>query len=545
MARGKKMVSHLTPPCLNLKLADTAFIAFLKTDIVILFVAGTTMTLYGSMVPLNSEYRCRSRVLLEKHLHEEQLALRHISFIEPLIHDKQFQYLSKLRSLSLKSCNISYLNKDAFYGLDLLEVLDLSELTVNELNGHPYSFNLKKLKLQDLPQLQILDISSNNAYLHCDIQSADYFKGMPNLRALHMHRNRLWLTNAPTLLVMFQSLHNVTFLELSSNVLSELPVGMFDSMVRLRTLRLSRNILRTIPKGLFKNLNQLHTLVLSFNYISNIQDGAFDGLISLRVLKMGNNKLICDCNIRWLQQYFQRFDKEDSKEFCFGTTSSKRIPITEFKPDWWQCDNNTTKVAVSILGVVLFMCFIAGIVYYARWDIRFALVVRFGWQCCTKKPQDADVNLEKIFDAFVSYSLLDTAWIVAELIPNLENDEQFNFRLCIHERNFLPGNSIVESVEGAMDGSYSVIFWITQNFLESDDCDFELNLAKTKLSEGNIRSVIFIFEERFDKTQLPQPMGIMIRHCQCLYWPDLRLRKRDIFWKRLKLALLDTRPKDN
>ncbi|XP_013402071.1 toll-like receptor 6 [Lingula anatina] len=260
---------------------------------------------------------------------------------------------------------------------------------------------------------------------------------------------------------------------------------------------------------------------------------------------MGNNKLICDCNMRWFQQYFQRLDNKDSEEFCFGTASTHKIKISDFKPDWWQCDNNTTKVAVSAGGVVLFICFIAGIIYYARWDIRFAFVIRFGWRCCAKKPQDADVNLVKIFDAFVSYSLLDTAWVAAELIPNLENDEQFNFRLCVHERNFLPGNSIVESVEGAMDGSYCVIFWITQNFLESEVCDFELNLAKTKLFGGSIRSVIFIFEERFDKIQLPQPMGIMIRHCQCLYWPDLRLRKRDIFWKRLKLALLENRPKEN
>ncbi|XP_013384440.1 toll-like receptor 6, partial [Lingula anatina] len=212
-----------------------------------------------------------------------------------------------------------------------------------------------------------------------------------------------------------------------------------------------------------------------------------------------------------------------------------------FKPDWWQCDNNTTKVVVSVLGLALFIVLIAGIVYYARWDIRFAFVVRFGWQCCAKKAKDADVNLVKIFDAFVSYSLLDTAWVAAELIPNLENDEQFNFRLCIHERNFLPGNSIVESVEGAMDGSYSVIFWITENFLGSEVCDFELNLAKAKLFEGSIRSVIFLFEKGFDKTQLPQPMGIMMRHCRCLYWPEMRLRKRDIFWKRLKLVLLENR----
>ncbi|XP_013402354.1 toll-like receptor 6 [Lingula anatina] len=478
---------------------------------------------------------------------------------------------STIRSLEFrpnKAKGITYVFKN---------LSSLKELTVNELNGVPYSsFNLKKLKLEDLQQLQNLNLSRNDAYLHCDIQSADYFKTMPNIRQLHMYRNRLCLTNAPTLLVMFQSLHNVTYLDLSSNCFSELPVGMFDSMVRLRTLHLSRNKLQTIPKGLFRNLNQLHTLTLFANFISNIQEVAFDGLVSLRVLRMGGNKLICDCNIRWFQQYFERFNKEDleeicfggatkhkikitefkpdwwecdnkkdSEEFCFGGASKHKIKITEFKPDWWQCDNNTTKVAVSILGVVLFMCFIAGIVYYARWDIRFALVVRFGWRCCTKKPQDDDINLEKIFDAFVSYCLLDTAWVAAELIPNLENDEQFNFRLCIHERNFLPGNSIVESVEGAMDGSYSVIFWITQNFLESDDCDFELNLAKTKLSEGNIRSVIFIFEERFDKTELPQPMGIMMRHCQCLYWPELWLRKRDIFWKRLKLALLDTRPKDN
>ena len=72
----------------------------------------------------------------------------------------------------------------------------------------------------------------------------------------------------------------------------------------------------------------------------------------------------------------------------------------------------------------------------------------------------------RIFDAFVLCHFdSDDAFVVETLLPEL--DENRNFRLYVHSRNFTPGRDIKDNIEEAIEGSNSVIIIMSQGFVDS------------------------------------------------------------------------------
>ena len=90
-----------------------------------------------------------------------------------------------------------------------------------------------------------------------------------------------------------------------------------------------------------------------------------------------------------------------------------------------------------------------------------------------------EVNFEKSsrerkikFDAFVPYhSDTDHGFVVDTLLPELEKSRGFN--LCIHSRDFEPGQNINDNIEEAIEGSNSAIIVMSQGFVDSKWCKEE------------------------------------------------------------------------
>ena len=79
---------------------------------------------------------------------------------------------------------------------------------------------------------------------------------------------------------------------------------------------------------------------------------------------------------------------------------------------------------------------------------------------------------KRIFDAFVLYHFdSDDAFVVETLLPKLE--ENRNFKLCIHSRDFTPGRDIKDNIEEAIEGSNSAIIVMSQGFVDSMWCKEE------------------------------------------------------------------------
>jgi hypothetical protein len=81
-----------------------------------------------------------------------------------------------------------------------------------------------------------------------------------------------------------------------------------------------------------------------------------------------------------------------------------------------------------------------------------------------------------LYDVFVSYSDHNREWVLNELLPNIEKTEEIN--VCLHERDFQIGVSILENIIYCMDHSRTILLVLSESFVLSHWCQFEMHLAQ-------------------------------------------------------------------
>lgn len=81
-----------------------------------------------------------------------------------------------------------------------------------------------------------------------------------------------------------------------------------------------------------------------------------------------------------------------------------------------------------------------------------------------------------VYDVFVSYCDKDRDWVLDHLIPNMEKRSEVT--ICLHERDFQVGLSILENIIQCMDQSKCLLLVISESFLKSNWCSFEMHLAQ-------------------------------------------------------------------
>ena len=118
----------------------------------------------------------------------------------------------------------------------------------------------------------------------------------------------------------------------------------------------------------------------------------------------------------------------------------------------------------------------------------------------------------------------------------MEEGEDLTFRVCIDERDFLPGRFITENISTNMAHSRKIIFVVTRRFISSCWCSFEVEIAQTRIVDENTGMIIIVFLEDIPKRDLPKSLRRLARRVTHITWIDTA-RGRELFWKKLKLAL--------
>ena len=90
---------------------------------------------------------------------------------------------------------------------------------------------------------------------------------------------------------IFNSLINLTYLDLDTNQLTSLPAGVFDSLTSLKNLNINYNELTSLHVGAFDALTNLISLDLGGNQLTTLPDGIFNLLTNLGSLHIENNQL--------------------------------------------------------------------------------------------------------------------------------------------------------------------------------------------------------------------------------------------------------------
>ncbi|XP_063013487.1 toll-like receptor 1 isoform X2 [Melospiza melodia melodia] len=435
-------------------------------------------------------------------------SFRYLNFLKNDLTDFLFQKcdnLAQLETLILQKNKFESLRKVSFMTsrMKSLTYLDMS----NNLLRHDGA----GVQCQWAESLAELDLSSN--------QLVDaVFECLPaNIQKLSLQNNHI--SNVPSRVAELKSLQE---LNLASNRLADLPgCGGFTSLQ-------------------FLNVEMNSILTPSANF--------FQSCPRVRELQAGHNPFQCSCE---LQAFIQLERRSGGKLFgwpaayvCEYPEGLRGTELKDFHLSPLAC--NTTLLLVTALlltlllvAAVAFLCIYLDVPWYVRMTWQWTQTKRRAWH---NPPADQEAILQ--FHAFISYSERDSLWVKNELIPNLEREEG-SVQLCQHERNFIPGKSIVENIINCIEKSYRSIFVLSPNFVQSEWCHYELYFAHHKLFSENSNSLILILLEPIPPYLIParyHKLKALMAKRTYMEWPKER-SKRPLFWANLRAAISINLPK--
>ncbi|XP_076345606.1 toll-like receptor 2 isoform X2 [Tachypleus tridentatus] len=473
------------------------------------------------------------------------------------IGQNQLRPLTKLRKLDVSdyvgdwySYNRLFLENNSFSTLKNLEYLNLA--------SNPIKSSINRLYFNGLENLKELDLSSS---LITKIEDFA-FESLKSLERLLLNNNNIIDLNNNT----FHGLTNLTYLFIRSNNLILRSYSYpFHKMPSLEVLILSDNNIRLLDSATFSRSSNLELLFLSNNFVAPWNDSLFENNPKLRVLRFKKN------NIRYVTQAMlqdfvkvtEEIDLSDNPYDCFvcGMESFQRwisstnviIKDLHHFPEKYACKNPKdlegkfllfvkiptehciayvvnlklvlSSSIVTLVAVVLTVLIIG---YYFRWYVRYWW---FLIRTKVKRFRKTNKSEHFLYDAFISYSEDDVAWVYEKLLPALENEET-KLRLCIHDRDFDVGRPITENVLQAIVKSRKTILVLSKSFVNSKWCMFELHMAQHRLFEDDRDALVLIrFDDLNDKL-LTKNLKYLIKTRTYIPWPETQ-DENNLFWLRL------------
>ena len=113
------------------------------------------------------------------------------------------------------------------------------------------------------------------------------FDGLTKLGGLNLSHNLL--AELPE--DLFDDLTSLTWLQLNNNRLTELREDAFSDLTKLERLDVGQNRLTALPSGLIDDNSVLHTLILANNELTSIPAEVLDGRSKLTTLQLNGNRL--------------------------------------------------------------------------------------------------------------------------------------------------------------------------------------------------------------------------------------------------------------
>ncbi|KAJ3611162.1 hypothetical protein NHX12_021178 [Muraenolepis orangiensis] len=258
-------------------------------------------------------------------------------------------------------------------------------------------------------------------------------------------------------------------------------------------------------------------------------------LPALVYLDMQGNSFTCDCGNAWFLQWVitnKQTQVSDAYNFeCNSPPNLKGRKLLEMNIRFCTVDVGfvcyiSTACAVMVVMAVSFTH------HFLQWHLVYAYYLLLAFLYNTKHK---DKRAHR-YDAFVSYNANDEHWVLGELLPKLE-DEQ-GWRLCLHHRDFQPGKPIMENITDAIYGSRKTICVISHDYLASEWCSREIQVASFRLFDEQKDVLILVFLEDIPMQQLSpyHRMRRLLKRQTYLSW-SRAVAHPDLFWEKLRQAL--------
>ncbi|XP_056418431.1 toll-like receptor 2 [Hyla sarda] len=430
-----------------------------------------------------------------------------------------------------------------------------------------FSRSFKKMEYLDLSENVLTDLFLGS--------SACYFEGYgawPSLQTLNISKNLLTsLTKVSNALATITTL---TYIDVSHNMfddttgsscrwpknlaylnISNCKLKLIDNClpVTLEVLDVSGNHLEEFASY----LPSLKELYMSDNRLAMLPVRAY--LPSLTLLVMRKNRLndFFTSDLRHFPN-MTSLDGSDNNYFCscqFVDFAKHHSKILLGWPENYICDSpssvrgNQIKhahlpilmchktlvvtlsciVSLLVIAIVVWLCHCLHCIWYAN--------MTWAWLKAKRKPLKV-TEREISFDAFISYSERDSEWVENMMVPQLENGNP-PLRVCFHKRDFVPGKWIIDNIIDAMDRSYKTLFILSEHFVQSEWCKYELEFSHFRLFDENNDTAILVLLEPIEKSTIPKrfcKLRKLMNTKTYIEWPTEE-EQQHVFWDNLKAAV--------
>lgn len=155
----------------------------------------------------------------------------------------------------------------------------------------------------------------------------------------------------------------------------------------------------------------------------------------------------------------------------------------------------------------------------------------FAHKVCMWLVAEKELDKNKLYDAFVSFSAKDQNFVVDHLIPQLEKTGDHKYKLCIHYRDFVVGEWIPNQIINSIENSRRTLILLTPNFLDSVWARMEFRTAHLKAIKERCARVIIILLGDITTEKLDPELKAYITMNTYVKWGD------PLFWEKLRYAL--------
>ncbi|PVD23385.1 hypothetical protein C0Q70_16653 [Pomacea canaliculata] len=191
------------------------------------------------------------------------------------------------------------------------------------------------------------------------------------------------------------------------------------------------------------------------------------------------------------------------------------------------------QVAAGCLGVVAVLLVLLVLLAYVTW--------RWQWLPMRKLVhyfQQYEEDDGKEFDAFVSYksTARDEKFVLQQLYPRLEKD--LDFKLCLHFRDFPPGETIADNIIHAIENSRRTIMVLSPAYVQSEWCRLEYQKAQHEMLKLKHKIIPVVLEDVDHVSFVDKNLKNILDTVTYIKWPGPDDSKRtEKFWKLVELSM--------
>ena len=399
---------------------------------------------------------------------------------------------------------------------------------------------------------------------------------------------KLFLNNSGIDSIMnnsFSGLKRLDSLHLEDNFIREIRGYEFEPLEGLRELYLQRNQISFIASEAFVHLKNLEVINLTGNRLTRFAIWSLSWNPYLRAISLTGNPWSCDCEfiaqaLPWVEGNLGKLTGENSSHLLIPNDyvsdgmalpgrinlncvhNGKSWPLLQMNLTYCSDSNSiSTKSiggksgnsendifpflpsALAIGAVLLFVSsvFLAVCRHRKWWALAFGRTNCDNIEQCYANGSLDGGDADKLFDAYIAYSVKDEAWVSQILATNLQQQHLHRsdqpYRLCLHYRDFVMTAFIADTIIEAVESSKRTVIVLSKNFLQSEWCSFEFKSALHTAIRGNMKNrLVIVTLGDISTRDLDPDLRVMLRYAVVLEAND------KLFWAKLKNSLPEPRP---